>query len=80
MQEWERDRNERERMNILRDMKYSADQERQSRTLQRLSGKPGLRGELEGVVIQTMILAAILFVVFVFAGIGWVLQHLGIIR
>ena len=80
MQEWERDRNERERMNILREMKSSADQERYSRALQSLSGKPGIRGTVEGIVIQNMIGAAIFFVVFVFAGVGWVLEHVGIIR
>jgi len=74
MQEWESDRIERERMRILREMKQSYDQERRSAALRRLSGKPGIAGELEGLLIQNAIWGGILAVLAIVVGILKVAQ------
>ena len=78
MQEWERDRIEREKINILRQMKQSYDQERQSAAFRRLSGKPGIAGELQGMLIQNAIVGGIIVVMAMVAGIleivEWVLS------
>ena len=81
MQEWERDRNERERIQILRDLKRSRDQEQQSAALRRLSGKPGVVGEFRGLAIRMALCGGILFLLAVIAGIfqliAWVSRLFG---
>jgi hypothetical protein len=74
MQEWERDQIARERIRILREMKQSHDQERRSAAFRRLSGKPGIAGELQGMLIQNAIVGGIMVVLAMVVGIIKVVQ------